>query len=357
MNLPEAPHETVGVDVEITAKVSKNFGNWLNVRRVCLLISSYQSGRLLIVGADINDKVLIQQHKFDRAMGISAYKGGFAFGTLHQIWRFCLVNPLDKTSPGGQLVLMPQNCHYTGFVNCHDVARTKNNEILYASTLFNCVAKITESSNLSPIWVPPFIEGFVPEDRCHLNGLAVENDQLRFVSMLGTGTEKAAWRTDRSKGAIFDLSNNKVVASDLWMPHSPRINGDKLYALESGRGSFGEVSSGRISEKLLLPGFTRGLDFHDGIAAIGFSQVRKELIEGLPLQTRLKAGGVEANCGVVLYDLAASKVSHSIEFSAGVDELYDVAFLEGSSNPRLIHPNSNEMLKTFSVGLNTRRTN
>ena len=125
MNLRGAPHDPVGADAEITVQVSKNFGNWLNDKRVCLLISSYQSGRLLIVGADINSQVLIQQHKFDRAMGISAYKGGFAFGTLHQIWRFSLINPLDKTKSGGQPLLLPQHCHYTGFVNCHDVARKK----------------------------------------------------------------------------------------------------------------------------------------------------------------------------------------------------------------------------------------
>lgn len=357
MDLDEAPHETLGVDAEITAKVSKNLGNWLNVKRVCFLISSYQSGRLLIIGADINGKVLIQHHKFDRAMGISAYKGGFAFGTLHQIWRFCLVNPLGKTSPGVQPILMPQNCHYTGFVNCHDVSRTKSHEILYASTLFNCVAKITESSNLSPIWVPPFIEGFAPEDRCHLNGLTVEGNQLRFVSMLGVSTKKGAWRADRSKGAIFDSVTNQAVALDLWMPHSPRIYGKQLYALESGRGSFGEVSNGKISQKMLLPGFTRGLDFHAGFAAIGFSRPRPESIEGLPLSARLKEGGIKPSCGVVLYETATSKAAHSIEFSAGVEEIYDVAILEGTTNPRFIHPNSNEMLKTYSVGLKTRRLN
>jgi uncharacterized protein (TIGR03032 family) len=173
--------------------------------------------------------------------------------------------------------------------------------------------------------------------------------------MLGTSTEKAGWRADRSKGAIFDLITNQVVASDLWMPHSPRINGKHLYALESGRGSFGEVSNGKISEKLLLPGFTRGLNFHAGFAAIGFSRPRPESIEGLPLYARLKGDGVQPSCGVVLYDEATSKVVHSMEFSAGVEELYDVAFLENTSNPRFIHPNSNEMLKTYSVGLNDRR--
>ncbi|MEP7171961.1 MAG: TIGR03032 family protein [Aestuariivirga sp.] len=349
--------EIAQADEGIAAKTSKGLGTWLKEKRVCLLISSYQSGRLLLVGADDKGKVVLQQHKFDRAMGIGAYRGGFVFGTLHQVWRFSLINPQKKDSSELQLLLTPQNCHYTGFVNCHDVVRTKDNEILYASTLFNCVAKITETSNLHPVWVPKFIKHFVAEDRCHLNGLGLEDGKLRFVSMLGTNAQKSGWRADRSNGALFDVYANAALATGLWMPHSPRVNRGQLYALESGRGSFGAVSNGKIAQNVLLPGFTRGLDFYDTIAAIGFSRPRPESIDGLPLQERLKAAGTQPSCGAVLYDTASSKVAHSIEFTHGVDELYDVAFLQGTCNPRLIHPNSNEMLKTYSIGIPRRKLN
>lgn len=357
MNLKGENHEITRAEEGITAKTSKGLGAWLKEKHVCLLMSSYQSGRLLLVGANDKGDVVLQQHKFDRAMGISAYKGGFVFGTLHQVWRFSLINPLSKDSLDLQLLLTPQNCHYTGFVNCHDVVRTKDNGILYASTLFNCVAQITGASNLHPVWVPKFIEHFVAEDRCHLNGLGLEEGKLRFVSMLGTNAQKAGWRADRSNGAVFDVIANAAIATGLWMPHSPRVNRGQLYALESGRGSFGAVSNGKITPNLLLPGFTRGLDFFDTIAAVGFSRPRSESIDGLPLQERLKAAGISPSCGAVLYDTARSKVTHSIEFTQGVDELYDVAFLHGVCNPRLIHPNSNEILKTYSIGMPNRKLN
>lgn len=357
MNVTVEKHEIARADEGIAAKTSRGLGAWLKEKRVCLLISSYQSGRLLIVGAAGTGEVILQQHKFDRAMGISAYRGGFVFGTLHQVWRFSLMNPLKKDAPDAQLFLTPQNCHYTGFVNCHDVARTHDNEILYAATLFNCVAKISPTSNLHPAWVPKFIEHFVAEDRCHLNGLALEDGKLRFVSMLGTNAQKAGWRADRSRGALFDVSANAAIARELWMPHSPRVSGGKLYALEFGRGSFGVVSKGKITQNLLLPGFTRGLDFCETMAAIGFSRPRAGSIDGLPLHERLKAAGTQPRCGAVLYDTGSSKVSHSIEFTQGVDELYDVAFLHGGCNPRLIHPNSNEILKTYSIGIPGRKLN
>jgi protein O-GlcNAc transferase len=345
--------ETIGNDV--VAETSKGLGTWLYDKKICLLITSYQSGRLLVIGATENGQVVLQQHQFDRAMGISIYPGGFVLGTLHQIWRFSKMNPVGKAAKLGQSILKPEACYYTGFVNCHDVAQTLSGEIIYASTLFNCVAKVTPNNNLTPIWVPPFITELVPEDRCHLNGLAVDGGKLRFVSMLGESNQNASWRNDRSKGSIFDLKSNRAIASNLWMPHSPRIYQSQLFALESGCGAFGLVDNGMISKILHLPGYPRGLDFCESVAAVGFSQPRHESIEGLPLQQRLEAAGIEPSCGVVFYDISAAKTVHSIQFSSGVKELYDVAFLHGTSNPILIHPSSNEIVKTYSIGIQSQK--
>ncbi len=344
---------TVKVDSgdDLVVKTSRGLGNWLNTKRVCVLISSYQSGRIFVLGANDNDQVVLQQHKFDRAMGISASPTGFVFGTLHQVWRFSLMLPVDKVLSHGRPVLTPQACYYTGFVNCHDVSQIASGEIIYASTLFNCVAKIASTSNFVPVWVPPFISELAPADRCHLNGVATDGKQLRFVSMLGENKEKAGWRENRSKGAIFDLKSNQAIASNLWMPHSPRVHGSRLYALESGSGSFGVVNDGKISVKLNLPGYPRGLDFHGDIAAIGFSRPRAGSIDGLPLKDKLAASGIEPSCGIVLYDTTAAAVVHSVHFSSGVDELYDVAFFRGTSNPILIHPASNEIAKTYAIGI------
>jgi uncharacterized protein (TIGR03032 family) len=188
-----------------------------------------------------------------------------------------------------------------------------------------------------------------------LNGLAIDQGQLRFVSMLGQDNQNASWRNDRSKGAIFDVKSNQAIASNLWMPHSPRVHNSRLYALESVRGTFGRVNDGKISEMLQLPGYPRGLDFYDDIAAIGFSRPRPESIEGLPLKERLTARSIESSCGVALYQMSAEKVVHSIQFTAGVEELYDVAFLRGTSNPKLIHPKSSEIVKTYAIGVRSQK--
>ena len=40
---------------------------------------------------------------------------------------------------------------------------------------FSCLCKFTLAYNFSPKWKPYFISEILPEDRCHLNGLALEN--------------------------------------------------------------------------------------------------------------------------------------------------------------------------------------
>lgn len=354
MNLEGSEQKLLGQGEKaggIAARVSRGLGPWLVANNVCLLVSSYQSGRLFVLGAEENGELVFQQHQFDRAMGISTSRSGFVLGTLHQVWRFSLMMPVNRASGQSRATLTPQACYYTGFVNCHDIAQLADNSIAFASTLFNCVAKVTSNSSFSPFWAPPFIDKLVPEDQCHLNGLAAENGKLRFVSMLGVSGQKAGWRENRSGGAIFDLKSNRAIASNLWMPHSPRVHGGRLYALESGSGSFGTVEGGKISGKLNLPGYPRGLDFCGDIAAIGFSRPRAESIDGLPLKDKLAAIGIEPSCGIVLYDTTAAAVVHSVNFSSGVDELYDVAFFHGTSNPILIHPTSKEIAKTYSIGI------
>lgn len=354
MNLEDSDQKLFGQGEKagsITARISRGLSPWLVANNVCLLLSSYQSGRLFVLGAEKNGELVFQQHQFDRAMGISASRSGFAMGTLHQVWRFSLMKPVNRASGQSRATLTPQACYYTGFVNCHDVAQLADNSIAYASTLFNCVARVTSTSSFAPIWAPPFIESLAPGDQCHLNGLATENGKLRFVSMLGVSNQSAGWRENRSGGAIFDLKTGKAIASNLWMPHSPRVHKGRLYALESGSGSFGTVEGGKISGKLNLPGYPRGLDFCGDIAVIGFSRPRAESIDGLPLKDKLGASGIEPSCGIVLYDTNAAAIVHSVHFSSGVDELYDVAFFNGTSNPVLIHPASNEIAKTYSIGI------
>lgn len=341
------PSDVSGGRVDPTARFSPGFAEWLAETDTCLILTSYQSGRVFFCTLDSLGKVALQHLDFDRPMGISRSKGGFSFGGLHRLWRYTQLRQ-QKPDAGETVILAPASAHYTGFLNCHDIGVLEDGTALVASSLTNSVLSLSPGGTFTHLWSPGFIESLQFEDICHLNGLAADSKGLRYVSVLGTEALPGTWRRDASKGAIYDATSNLPVATDLWMPHSPRLNGDELYALESAKGSFGRVGDGKIEEQVFLPGFTRGLDFLGSMAAIGLSRIRPTSTMATPLSRRLAQSRTESSCGVILFDLKERVVRHSLIFDNGVDEIFDVAFVQGVKNPRLVHPDSSDALKTFA---------
>ena len=94
--------------------------------------------------------------------------------------------PNGRSKPGGASALpagddyrgydglyVPRVGHTIGEVDAHDVARDGDGEILFVNTLYSCLAKPSDDHSFRPAWKPPFISRLAPEDRCHLNGLAM----------------------------------------------------------------------------------------------------------------------------------------------------------------------------------------
>ena len=118
--MDQAAADTVGE--ELGAEVSPHLGAWLKSRNVCLLVSSYQSGRLILIGADSRGRVVIRHERFDRAMGMAVRNGSLLLATLHQLWLFKLTRRLSPGAADAGTMIVPQASYHTGFVNCHDVA-------------------------------------------------------------------------------------------------------------------------------------------------------------------------------------------------------------------------------------------
>ena len=60
------------------------------------------------------------------------------------------------------------------------------------------------------------------------------------VTAVGRSDVADGWREHRAGGGLLiDVERNAVVLDDLSMPHSPRLYRDKLWLLDSGRGSSG----------------------------------------------------------------------------------------------------------------------
>src|SRR5665213_3255856 len=151
-----------------------------------------------------------------------------------------------------------------------------NDELWFVNTRFSCLCTTDAEHSFVPRWRPPFVSALAPEDRCHLNGLALVDGRPKYVTALGTTDTAGGWRANKARGGVLlDVESGEPILTGLSMPHSPRLHDGNLWLLESGDGSLGtvDVASGTYSKVAEMPGFTRGLDFCGPVAFVGLSQV------------------------------------------------------------------------------------
>jgi uncharacterized protein (TIGR03032 family) len=118
----------------------------------------------------------------------------------------------------------------------------------------------------------------LPEDRCHLNGLAMDGGKPIYISGLGKGNEFQSWRKDVTKnGIIMDIESNSILADDLGMPHTPRIYDRRLYCLLSSEQKLVEIDQnhGKAEDVAFLPGFARGVSRIGDYVFVATSKLRK----------------------------------------------------------------------------------
>ena len=150
----------------------------LGLHRLSLLITTYQAGKLVVVGTrgDSPDLVL-SYRKLARPMGmaIRPESAGFAVAADTQIWQFGNVPQFTAlVDPSGthDACYLPRHASYTGPIDAHEIAWC-GGELWVVNTLFSCLCTLNGVHNFVPRWKPSFITALAAEDRCHLNGLAV----------------------------------------------------------------------------------------------------------------------------------------------------------------------------------------
>ena len=313
-----------------------------------MLITTYQTGKLICAR---HDRGLVNTHfrDFNRPMGITALRDRFALGTRSEVLdyrNFPAVAP--KIDPPGKhdAAFLPRNRHFTGDIQIHEIAFAQN-ELWIVATSFSCLGTLDASHSFIPRWAPPFITGLQPEDRCHLNGLCVIDDRVRFVTALGETDEPGGWRPGKASGGVLiDVASGETVLSGLSMPHSPRWHGGQLWILESGRGTIAvaDLEAGSWETVAELPGFTRGLTFAGGLAFVGLSQIRESsTFGGLPIEERLD----ERLCGVWAVDAESGKQVGFLRFEELVQEIFDVALLPGMRFPEIAEEGSDAALRSY----------
>jgi uncharacterized protein (TIGR03032 family) len=337
---------------------SRQFPSWLAEQRLSLAFTTYQSGKLFLVGLQPNGRLSIFERSFNRAMGLCASPQTLYLSTLFQLWRFDDALEPGQAYQGYDRLYVPQVAWTTGDLDIHDVAKDANGRIVFVNTLFGCLATPSEAASFAPLWRPPFISRLAAEDRCHLNGLALKEGRAAYVTAVSRSDVADGWRDRRTGGGVLvDVARSAVVLEGLSMPHSPRWHdagdGGRLWLLDSGTGWFGhaDLKRGRLDRMTFCPGYSRGLAFQGPFAVIGLSKPRENrTFTGLPLDDELVRRDAEPRCGLMVVDLRTGDAVHWLRIEGVVEELYDVAVLPGVRRPMAIGLKTDEIRRTITVG-------
>ena len=168
---------------------------------------------------------------------------------------------------------------YPGCLYLHDLAMIEGD--LYANAVGeNTVVLLCESGGYQRAWWPRCIKdgrGF-EQNYIQLNSIAAgSNLETSYFSASGEKPSRRRpghqnYPVDR-RGVIFSGKTREPVVRDLTRPHSTRLSHGRLWLNNSGYGEFGVAEASVFKPIVRLPGWTRGLTFHQNIAFVGTSRV------------------------------------------------------------------------------------
>ena len=329
-------------DSRIACECSNGFTEWLSTAPGAVAVSTYQAGKLALIGWDGRQASLLMR-QFDKPMGMAQRGNSLALATRHEVTLFAdapLLAPdyLDDASGRGRYdaLFLPRVTYHTGDLNVHDLAFGREG-LWIVNTRFSCLAGLSQEHCFIPRWKPPFVSELAPEDRCHLNGLALVDGEPKYVTALGTTDQPGQWRDRKANGGVLlEVPSGQTVLEGLSMPHSPRWHAGAVWFLNSGAGELCRYVPGESRHTVVttLPGYLRGLCIAGNFALVGLSRIReRHIFGGLPVLERF----ADLQCGVALIELASGREVGRFEFTSGCTELFEVQFVPGPRRPMIVN--------------------
>lgn len=377
----------VNGELDFSCSYTTNLPALFSQLNFSVAFTSYQAGRLMVVRSD-GEKLDINFKSFPRPMGLATTKNSLTLGTFTQVIKFQrddrLLRQIKKPLPGIEdditaprlkdaskknddgdedsqerykslhepvdarvdACFITRSTHHTGMINIHDIAWGEQG-LWAVNSSFSCLATLEPDYSFVPRWKPPFISALAPEDRCHLNGMAMEGGKPAYVTTFSKFDEPSRWRkSDHFDGTLIDVQSNEIVADGLTMPHSPRCYRGKVYFCDSGHGRINcyDPMNGSVETLVELPGYSRGMDFFGSIMVVGLSRVRQtNVARPAPVGQKFQ----ETWSGVWLINLEDSSVIGSIRFTGNVDQIYDVSVVDHCAFPEIIEPSHPRMRNHF----------
>ena len=327
-----------------TCAHSAEFSELLWKLQCTLVISIYQANKIIYISAGNSENLVQLSQDFDSPMGLAAEGNRLAVATKDEVVMLSYVRALASSYPrrsntsDGQYV--PQAAYYCGELKAHDLVWGRAG-LWQVNTLFSCLSLKDDGDNFNPKWRPRFVSELAPEDRCHLNGVAMINGHPEFVTALGETNTSEGWRAKKASGGIvMHVTSNQVVLGGLPMPHTPRMYDNKLYVLLSATGELAQIDTGKGSYEVVtrLPGFVRGMARYGDHLFVGLSQLRRKS----PTFSDIPIARESPFCGIIAIHLPSGTTVGHLRYESVCQEIYDVQAVSGLRRPGLVSPSASD---------------
>lgn len=320
---------------------SPNIPELLLGLKCSLAISTYQTGKVVIFSAKDKNQLIQLPRTYPKPMGMAKEGNKWAIATQDSV-------VVTANAPGlapnyvhnpntYDSLYIPRASYYTGPLDMHDIQYTKEG-LLGVNTMFSTICKMDVEYSFKTIWKPRFISEEKPEDRCHLNGLAVDPQTKapKYISALGKGDSPRQWKEGMLNGGVLmDIDSNEILLDNLPVPHTPRIYHDGVWMLLSATGELVklDVEAGKYEVITQLNGFARGMDRIGDYLFIATSKLRpnSSLFKEAPVAQR------SVLCGITVVYMPTGKPCGHITYNTSVEELYDLTILSGNLRPNILN--------------------
>lgn len=248
-----------------------------------IIISSYSAGKIILISSTDGKDLVQLPRSFDRAMGFAVEGHKLAIATRKEMVLLANDAGLAEHYPNQpntyDALFVPRAVNYCGRLNLHDINWGHDGTIIGVNTSFSCLSKFDTEFGFEPFWKPPFISQLASEDRCHLNGMALEDKEIRYATAFSTDDTPEGWRDKLyTSGILMEYPSGEIILDGLAMPHTPRIFDGELYLLLSASGYLVKVNPKKKNYEILsdLNGFGRAMDVCGDYLFIGLSRIRKK---------------------------------------------------------------------------------
>jgi uncharacterized protein (TIGR03032 family) len=157
-----------------------------------LLLTTYQAGKLIILCAK-EDQIDQLPVTIKKPMGVAIQGSKLAIASIDEIQIFSREEQ-DRVRKKPELtefdcIYLHRATYHTSPMDLHDLEFGEG-LIWGVNTMFSCLSIHDVTYSFRPKWKPPFISELVPEDRCHLNGMAMVNNLPKYVTALSQDNTK-----------------------------------------------------------------------------------------------------------------------------------------------------------------------